>query len=283
MTTVDLHLHSTASDGTDSPTELLAKARALPLAVFAVTDHDTIDGAAQLLQTAPQNDNLICGAEFSCKTEAGKCHILGYGFAPDAPSMIQLTGYLRKMRRQKLEKRLLYLKETYGIVFADAQLQSLYALPSAGKPHIARLLIQNGYAQTVSEAIQTYLTGQRLPDERIDALRAIEAIRAGGGIAVWAHPLGGEGERLLTGDAFHVRLEALLQRGIQGLECFYSRYTMAQCAYLEQTTQEKGLCVSGGSDYHGNNKNIPMGQLNADSQPVAPERITLLQVLGVLK
>jgi hypothetical protein len=127
--------------------------------------------------------------------------------------------------------------------------------------------VERGLAADMNTAIKTYLSGVPGRD-RIEAQTAINAIRASGGIAVWAHPLGGEGERRLTDGEFEARLESLLAMGIQGLECLYSRYTRTESGLLLSHARSHGLIVTGGSDYHGLNKTgLELGMLNAEQAP----------------
>ena len=114
-------------------------------------------------------------------------------------------------------------------------------------------------------------------DARQDSSVVIRAVKESGGIAVWAHPLGGEGEPLLSGDEFKLRLSELCRLGIQGLECFYSRYTNEQEHFLAQSARENNLLISGGSDYHGTNKTIALGELGKESPDIKLHQLTILQ------
>ena len=114
-------------------------------------------------------------------------------------------------------------------------------------------------------------------DARQDVATVIKAIKESDGISVWAHPLGGEGEPFLSNEKFKSRLSELCRLGIQGLECFYSRYTNEQEDFLIQSAQEKKLLISGGSDYHGLNKTIKLGELGAESPDIKINQLTILQ------
>ena len=258
----DLHIHTTASDGSDSPAELARRLGGLKL--FSVTDHDTIDGALAMEPLVPAGIGYIRGVEFSCVFPGGKCHILGYGYDPANPVFRSALQEGAQLRQEKLRRRLAHLQERFGIAFTEAELHWLHSLSSPGKPHLGRLLLNRGLAPDLNSAIRTYLSGVPGRD-RIEAKTAIEAIRAAGGIAVWAHPLGGEGEKRLTRAEMEARLEILTGLGIQGLECRYSRYSNADEALLLGFARSHGLLVTGGSDYHGSNKKgIELGQLGAE-------------------
>lgn len=140
-------------------------------------------------------------------------------------------------------------------------------------------MIRHGYAANIQEAIQNTLNLCRTRSSRISAETAINAILASGGIPVWAHPLGGEGENSISQEQFHLMLDELLGYGLKGMECWYSRYPLDCCESLSEIAQESGLLISGGSDYHGMNKAIALGTLNSDEKSVSPAQITILDVL----
>lgn len=260
---IDLHIHTSASDGSDSPAELARKIGGFTL--FSVTDHDTIDGALAMEALVPAGVGYIRGVEFSCVFSGGKCHILGYGYDPEHPLFRAALLEGAALRQEKLRNRLAHLQENFGIELTGEELRWLHSLQSPGKPHLGRLLLKRGLAADMNSAIKTYLSGVPGRD-RIEAQTAINAIRAAGGIAVWAHPLGGEGERRLTRWELESRLEILLGMGIQGMECRYCRYTNAESELLVSLARARGLMVTGGSDYHGiNKKGIELGQLGAES------------------
>lgn len=275
----DLHIHTTASDGSDTAAEILEKAVRAGLDVIAITDHDTIDGAMSVTQ-APPGLRYIRGIEFSCVCPGGKCHILGYGFDPEDPEFLAALETGRRLRREKTEKRIAFLAERFGIVLTEAELGWLRAQKSPGKPHMGRILVNRGLAPDLSAAIREFIDPCRGGADRIDAETAIRGIRHAGGVPVWAHPLGGEGEKRLDREAFEARLRILMDAGIRGLECCYSRYEAADSAFLLSRAGEHGLLVSGGSDYHGcNKKGIALGMLNKADTPVDAAVLTILQAI----
>lgn len=274
---IDLHMHSTASDGTDTPEQLLEKVRKAGIQTFSLTDHDSIDGCTVLETIVPDDISFILGVEFSCITSAGKCHILGYGYQADAPSMAQALEAGRTLRLAKLARRLEHLKEVHHICFSEEELSWLYRLNSPGKPHLAELIMKRGRAATRTEAIKNYIDGCKGGDDRIDAKIAMDGIFGAAGISVWAHPLGGEGEKHVSQEEFETQLNVLLELGIQGMECYYSRYTSEEVAFLLEQARRHDLLISGGSDYHGTAKDIPLGTLNAYRQAVSERELTVLQ------
>ena len=266
---IDLHIHTTASDGSDTPQVLAAKIAAAGIRVFSVTDHDTIEGALLMESLVPEGVTFLRGVEFSCVSPAGKCHILGYGYDPDHPQFQAALEEGRQLRREKLERRIAHLRENFGVELTGEESAWLHSRKSPGRPHLGKLLVDRGMAPDLSAAIKRYL-GNVPGRDRIEAETAIRAIEAAGGISVWAHPLGGEGEKRLTSEQFEKQLETLLACGIRGLECWYSRYCMEEVDFLRSKARQHGLTITGGSDYHGSNKkNLELGQLNLENIPAA--------------
>lgn len=277
---IDLHTHTRASDGADTPAQLVENAVRAGLAVFAVTDHDTIAGALAAAPLVPAGMRYLPGIEFTCISAGGKCHILGYGFDPDHPAFREALDTGHRLRLEKLERRLVYLKEQCGIHLTPEEIRQLRSEQSPGKPNLAKVLVNRGLAPDLNTAIRQYINPCKGGADRITAALAIDAITRAGGIPVWAHPLGGEGERRLTHAELEHRLAILMDEGIRGLECFYARYSAPDAAYLRDQARRHGLLVSGGSDYHGANKvGITLGQLSADGSAVDPGELTLLEHL----
>ena len=258
---VDLHIHTTASDGADTPGELAAKIAAAGLELFSVTDHDTVDGALEMEKFVPDGVKYIRGVEFSCLSPGGKCHILGYDYDPDHPAFRAALAEGRGLRMEKLDRRLEQLKTDHGIVLTDAERTWLLGRNSPGKPHLGRIIRDRGLAPDLDSAIRGFI--RDVPGrDRIEAQTAIAAIAAAGGCPVWAHPLGGEGEKRLSSEKFENLLELLCGYGLRGLECRYSRYGRKESEFLLGHAAQRGLIPTGGSDYHGSNKkDIELGQI----------------------
>lgn len=275
---IDLHMHSTASDGTDTPEQLAEKMKTEGIQVFALTDHDTVDGVKALAGKAPNSVMFIPGIEFSCRMDSGKCHILGYDCDTDHPAFREALEEGVTLRKAKLEKRIAFLYEQ-GIRFPEDELEKLRQMPSVGKPHLAKLMMKYGYAADIQTAIVETINRCPSHNSRIAAKIAVTAILASGGIPVWAHPLGGEGEKEIAPKQFDNMLNELTEYGLMGMECFYSKYSLIKCQELASVAREHNLLISGGSDYHGTNKSIAPGTLNKDEQDVLPEQITILNRL----
>ena len=262
---IDLHIHTTASDGSDSPAELAGKVARAGLQLFSVTDHDTIEGALAMEPLVPPGVRYVRGVEFSCTDPAGKCHILGYGYDPDHPAFRAALEEGRQLRLEKMRLRVEQLGRDIGLELTEAERTWLWSRRSPGKPHLGRILLDRGLADSIDSAIRTFI--RDVPGrDRIEAKTAVAAITASGGFPVWAHPLGGEGEKRLTPEKFENLLKALTGYGIRGMECRYSRYSAAEAAFLTDRALCLGLTPTGGSDYHGTNKRgIELGVLGTDT------------------
>ncbi len=272
----DLHLHSKFSDGSDTAEELTEKLLSQNITTFALTDHDTVAGLPSLIKAVNGRARVITGVEFSCKENGKTTHILGFGFAPSAPEIIEMLAYGQDLRRKNLEIRLSHLKNTHNIVFSDEENAFLHAKNSPSRAHLAALLIRNGHASSYQDCMDKYLNGCKKEELRLTAKDAISAILAASAIPVWAHPLGGEGE---PHKFLPETLEALFSYGLRGMECYYSRYTAEESAFLLDIAQKHGLAISGGSDYHGTNKTVKLGELSADGILVPTENLTVLSLL----
>ena len=272
---IDLHIHTNASDGTDSPEELLRKIREARIRKFAITDHDTIKGALAMQNIITDDLIFIKGIEFSCRTiNNGKCHILGLNYDENNSSFIDALNRGDKLRREKFYKRIEFLHDEFGIKFTDDEIKSLLQIPSVGKPHLGNMIVSKGYAKNRNEAIEDIIDKCKTGNDKIDAELAINAINSSGGISIWAHPLGGERESELPEQKFRETLDELISYGLRGLECFYSKYKLEKCKWLESIARKNGLLISGGSDYHGTNKSIPLGKLNAENIEILEGEIT---------
>lgn len=277
---VDLHLHSRYSDGSDSVPQLVEKLIASGITTFSLTDHDTVRGIPELLRAAQGRTRAITGVEFSCLDGGDPCHILAYGFSENDPNILNLVEKGEAMRRKNFENRKNHLERAHGIFFTEEELAWLFSLPKIGKPHIARVLIARGLAKDTDEVIRRYLNGCKSSDVRLSAKEVITSILASGATPVWAHPLGGEGEEHLGKVDFLSLAARLVSYGIKGMECYYSRYQEDEIAFLLQQATEFGLAVSGGSDYHGENKTVLLGELQAGKPFTVTEN--MLSVLNLI-
>lgn len=269
---IDLHMHTTVSDGTDSPGELIERVKEAGIELFSVTDHDAVKGCEIIKPLLREGDPaFITGAEFSCKDGEGQYHILGYGYDKRAPSIRDVVAAGHALRMSKLDKRLRFLKREFGFTFSDEDIAALHYLDNPGKPHIGNLMVKYGYASTKKEAIQQYINKFHAGSEYIRPEDAIRAILAAGGIPVLAHPSYGRGDEIIVGDAMDKRLRRLISYGLSGVEAFYSGFTPKLQEEILSFAERYGLYVTAGSDYHGKNKLVRLGDTNLKSVGEYPE------------
>ena len=257
-------MHSTWSDGTDSPRELLTKVKGAGISYFAITDHDEYRGSRQLLLQLKEIPDkvrpvFITGAEFSCRDEKGKYHILAYAYDTQSAAIRSLMASVHKVRIEKAANRMTFLKDKYGFSFSESEYAALMRHHNPGKPHIAKLMIRHGYAGTISEAISNFLDHYHGPERRIRPEEAIEAVLKAGGIPVLAHGPFGDGEQDLGPEEMEKRVLRLKEAGLMGVEAFYSGFSPAHRDMMLGLAGRSGLLVTAGSDYHGKNKIVQLG------------------------
>ncbi|MCF8035097.1 MAG: PHP domain-containing protein [Desulfarculaceae bacterium] len=280
MNLIDLHTHSTASDGTLSPAALAAEAARAGLAAVALTDHDTVEGLPEFLSAArPDGPELVPGVEISTQRPGGgPMHLVGLWVDPHDPG---LSEGLAWMQQARLERNPKIAAKLQGLGL-DITLEEVAALASGqvGRPHFAQALVEKGLVNNTSEAFSRYLKRGApgyVEKERMSPEQALSLIRGAGGLPVLAHPA------LL--EMSPAVLEALLLRlkehGLEALEAHYSQHDAAQVRSFKGLAARLGLAVSGGSDFHGANKpdirlGVGMGTLRAPKELLAglKERLT---------
>lgn len=276
MQKADLHIHSNYSDGSDNLLTLISNIKSAGITAFALTDHDTIKGCKEMATLIPNGIKFIPAIELTSKTDFVKCHILGYNCNPSNRELNSLIEKGKLLRKRKLETRINYLKEVWNIELTTKELEWLNSRRSVVKTHLANVLVNRGLAKDNLSAMKKYLDDCKTGNSRFDGYEAIQTIIASGGIPIWAHPLGGEGEVHSSEKEFLEKLEILKHAGIMGLECHYSRYSQDEVDFLVNCATEHKLLISGGSDYHGTNKDIPLGKLNTANSPVEANLLTIL-------
>lgn len=264
MSVIDLHAHSTASDGTDDPAGLVRAAGAAGLDVVAITDHDTTGGWDEAAAACPPGLRLVRGAEFSCLSPTGRdgeprcsVHLLGYLFDPGHPAIAAEQERLREERVQRLHTMI-------GRMAADGypvDVETVFAhLPeggSAGRPHLARALVAAGVVGSVDAAFADLLHNDSpyyvaRADTAVET--AVEMIHAAGGVAVFAHPLARTRGTVIEPSV----LVDLAGCGLGGVEVDHPNHVPADRELLRGLTAEHGLLATGSSDYHGTNKTTPL-------------------------
>lgn len=268
---IDLHIHSTASDGSLSPAEILEQAQRLKIGAIAITDHDTIDGSKEALSTGiPSCLQFLTGVELSVSPllpylNSGTFHILGYAVNLDDPALGQTLGELRTARKTR-NPRIIERLNSLGIDLTMKEvLDGNRDVDLIGRPHIARVMIEKGIVASIDEAFQQYLAVGKpayVDKYRTDASRAIELIAGAGGIPVLAHPYL---LQLQEGRRLQDLVAALKDLGLRGVEAYYPDHSSDQTADYRAIAERYDLLITGGTDFHGSLKpRIQMGSGTGD-------------------
>ncbi len=271
---IDLHIHSTFSDGTDTPEQILEHAREIGLDLFSITDHDALKAGPVIRSLRKEGDPaFVTGVEFSCKDEKGKYHILGYGYDPEAEAVQSLVEKSHSYRLEKVHARLDFLRDEYGFDFPEKEIKGLFALENPGKPHLGNLMARYGYAGSKDEAISNYINKCKFRSRYLTPREAIEGILACGGIPILAHPPYGNGSQMIVGEELEQRVKRLIGYGLQGLEGFYSRYPAelrSEILALAQKYHTELPYITAGSDYHGSNKRVRLADTGCPDAAMGP-------------
>ncbi len=272
---IDLHMHSTVSDGTDTPEEILEVVREAGFGAFSITDHDAVKAAFAVRPLLREGDPLfIPGIELSCRDKEGKYHILGYGVDPDAAPIREVVGFGHDMRMKKVRARLECLRSEFGFTFTDDEIDGILSLDNPGKPHLGNLMVKHGYAESKEQAIKDFIDRCSPKSEYLSPEQAIEGIIGSGGIPVLAHPFYGSGDELILGEEMENRLRRLIGSGLLGIEAFYSGFSGKLCRTALELAERYDLFVTAGSDYHGKNKMVRLGDTGLDPRMDIPEGLT---------
>jgi 3',5'-nucleoside bisphosphate phosphatase len=274
---IDLHAHSTASDGTDTPAQLVAAAGAAGLDVLAITDHDTTRGWAEAIAGRPAGLTVVPGAEFSCVyvSDDGRrisLHLLGYLFDPDDAALQAERTRLQDSRRNR--GRAIVEKLTAdGFPITWEQVSALADGGSIGRPHIGRALVEAGVVPDVSTAFADLLSsraGYYVRKADTDVFEAIALVRGAGGLPVFAHPLAHRRGPVVS-DAV---IAAMAAAGLVGIEVDHPDHDADARSHAADLARELDLIGTGSSDYHGANKPTRLGAETTD--PEAYERLLAL-------
>ena len=267
----DLHMHSTVSDGTDTPEMLLGRVKEAGIRLFSITDHDAVKSSGIIPGLlSPGDPTFLPGVEFSCKDEDGKYHILGYGYDPAAEGIREVVELGHSYRMNKVRARLDFLKTEFRMDFPEEEIRWLFSLDNPGKPHIGNLIVKYGYAGTKEEAITQYINRLHFQGAYVRPEEAIDGILRSGGIPVLAHPSYGSGDQLIRGAEMDGRLQRLMGFGLQGVEAFYPGFTPGLRGEILDFADRYGLYVTAGSDYHGKNKLVILGDTGIDAKTEIP-------------
>lgn len=243
---VDLHTHTVASDGTLRPRELVAEAAKRGVRVLAVTDHDSTEGLAEAIEEARRHPPLtiVPGIEINCDVEGAEIHILGYCMDYEAPWFQEFCRAQREERRARVYR----MAERLAALGMPIDVERVFALVqegSAGRPHVARVMVERGYVKTVREAFDKYLAADKpahVPRKKLTPEDAVRLLRRAGGVPVFAHPGLSDRDELVP---------ALVAAGLMGIECYYSEHSATQRGAYVDLCRRYDLVATGGSDFHG--------------------------------
>lgn len=257
MSRVDLHIHTRASDGKLSPSEIVIMAAGVGMRVIAITDHDTVNGIAEAVAVAPRFPGLtiIPGVEISTDVSEGEVHILGYFIDYSDESLKAVLSRMCNARRERARKMVAKLGEL-GLRVSWSRVQEIAGEGTVGRPHVAQAMLEGGYIATFKEAFTKYI-GRGCPAyidwERLPPAGAVALILEHGGLPVLAHPLTAHDPPALTAE--------LKAAGLVGIEAYYNGYTQDEMGVILGLAGKHRLIATGGSDYHGLDTNLetPIG------------------------
>ncbi|RUM89918.1 MAG: phosphoesterase, partial [Thermodesulfatator sp.] len=227
MKTCDLHTHTTASDGSDTPGELIALARSVGLSAIAITDHDTTSGLASGAKASEElGMEFIPGIELSVSFPRGNMHLLGYYINQESASLKSVLAKVQAARAERNPRILARLQEL-GIPLSMDELEKISKGGQIGRPHIARIMVEKGYVKSVSQAFDKYLkkgAPAYAPKSILSPEQAITTVKEAGGIPVLAHPFS-----LMPSDEQDLEqiVIDLKEHGLMGMECYYSEHDQA--------------------------------------------------------
>ena len=257
MKRIDLHVHTTASDGTVSPAGAVKLAHETRLAAIAITDHDTVSGYAEAAEAGEKYGvEVVPGIEIS--TKYGRAvHILGYYIDPNSEKIAPVLDWVVHDRDER-NRKMAELMAADGLPVSYEEMHRRFGAV-IGRPHFAEVLVELGLAKDVRDAFDRYVEkGQKyyLPRNFLSIERSIDIICQAGGVAVLAHPF----QYKLDDAGLRELIEHCMESGLRGMECRYSGYSREQCKYLGHLAEEYGLIKTGGSDFHGEvKKHISLG------------------------
>ncbi|MEU2776486.1 PHP domain-containing protein [Streptomyces sp. NPDC007162] len=262
---IDLHCHSTASDGTDTPAELVRNAAAAGLDVVAMTDHDTTRGHAEAVAALPEGLTLVTGAELSCRVDGVSMHMLAYLFDPEDPALLAERELVRDDRVPRAKGMIAKLN-ALDVPVTWEQVERIARGGSVGRPHVASALVELGVVPTVNDAFteEWLADGGRAFVEKheTDPFEAIRLVKGAGGVCVFAHPAAAKRGRTVPEST----IAALAAAGLDGIEVDHMDHDEATRARLRGLAAELGLLVTGSSDYHGSRKTVALGEYTTDPE-----------------
>ena len=257
---IDLHTHTSYSDGTDTPAQLINKALAAGISIIGLTDHDSISGWQEATDALRTGISLVPGAEISCQTPDGiSVHILGLLFDSNNSELMSTLEKTRENRHGRMEKIIARINEAGIDITMDDVLEQLSDGATLGRPHLADALVKKGIVASRDEAFtqmlhnnSKYYVSHYSPTPEV----AIKLIKAAGGVSVIAHPMASHRGRTISLDTFG----SIIQAGLDGIEVEHRDHSPDEKSQLIELANESNLVMTGASDYHGNGKLNTLGE-----------------------
>lgn len=246
MGKADLHIHTTASDGSCRPEEIIELAKSRSLNTIAITDHDSIDGYYGALSTAGKHSvRLIPGVEITALSRGREVHVLGYNFAPENSDFVDLLKKQRSARLDRMTQILARLREKEGIDLTLDDVKAQAKSNNVGRPHVAQILVKKKMVASIAEAFIRYLGTSLIDNIEItyaDLEVVVERVAGAGGATFLAHP-----GPLYTMD----EIEGYLDAGLDGIECIHPAHSFEDQKKFTRLAERRNLLITGGSDFHG--------------------------------
>ena len=250
LTMIDLHTHSTASDGNLSPSELVKYASSKNIKLLALTDHDTTQGIGEAVEAGKlYGVKVVPGIEVSVEWPTGEFHLLGLGLQKTSPELKKIIEFLeneRITRNQKMAEKL----QEQGVDISYEEVKEKFNTTNLGRPHFAELMVQKGIIRTRQQAFDRYFAKGRpcfVDRQGADLEEAVKAIKASGGIPVQAHPM----SMYVSWGKMDSVMEGIISKGVMGIEAWHPGVRMAEAVRLEKMARSLNVIVTAGSDFHG--------------------------------
>ena len=280
---IDLHLHSTCSDGKDTIKQLIENVKNAGIEYFSITDHDTSKAGREILMSDELKSKIkeygltyVTGCEFSVIYGKQEMHILAYDFDPFAPEIFEIEKKFAELLEAKDKFRLKYVEDHYKL--SQESYDYLASKENVRKLDFANCLVNDGYFDNLDDACQKFLNlGKYDGVDRLDAVYVLTTLKKLGAKLVWAHSLHGLNEKAISLADVERFATELKEYGLAGLECYYSLYTKEEIDGLVDIADRLGLSISAGSDYHGKNKNVAIAQFSIDGSAPNFEKVSVIK------
>lgn len=281
---IDLHLHTTYSDGTDTLEDLIENISKSEIDYFSITDHDTANSARRILTSEElkqkiKDNNLtyVTGIEYSCVFNGRNMHILAYDINPFTSEVQELEKDYKYLSEEKDVFRFKVIEDA-GFVLSEKSREFLKTRENIRDPDIANCLVNDGYFDNIETVFSEFIRKIKYPKKYLlDPIKVIKNMKKIGAKLVWAHSLFGLNQKPLDYNQVEEIIIELKKHGLDGLECYYSLYNGEQIEELKKLAQKYGLFITCGSDYHGKNKKIKLLERSCDGSLVDESDVNIIK------